>query len=153
MTEDKLVQAAQAANDPGSPASTLFWAYMARQSIVELAMVALLLFWLVYFMRIRSRRPKLDPADFLTGDNGQFSLPKGCAAGAWVISSMVLLHIVATGGDPTTFGTAYLTAWVVNVGNAKWAEASVEKARAQATQPPGQVTNIGKVDSVQQVGA
>ncbi len=150
MADDKLAAAAKAATDaPGTAEHSLYIAYIARQSILELAMAGLMVWWVIYFVRVRQRRPELDPADFLTGDNGRYSLSKAVQAGAFVFSSMGLLHMLVASQLTEWYFGAYMVAWAGANAISRWTDASVTKVQAQSQQPNAPITNVAMGNAVQ----
>jgi len=136
MVDDKLATVAtEAAKAPDSPASQLFWAYIGRQSFLELAFTVMMIYWAVYFVRVRKRRPELDPADFLTGEHGRFSLSKGGQALALVATTFGLLHMLVAGQLTEFYFTGYLAAWTGANAWARYTDAKISQARIEVDKP------------------
>ncbi len=148
--DDKLqTVAVEAAKAPDSPASALFWMYLGRQSVLEVAMAALLIYWAWYLIRLRRRRPELDPADFVTGENGRFSLSKGGQALALMATTFGLFHLLVAGQLTEFYFVGYMAAWTGVASWSKYTEAKVETARIEVNKTsPANIVSVGSTGTV-----
>lgn len=96
MTQDQVATKTAEVTAHGASSWPEFWAYLGRQSLMELLLVFVLGFACFYLWRIQKASNNIDLIKLIL-TNGEPDYIKFCVMGAFVIGSWCIIHLAVAG--------------------------------------------------------